>query len=695
MKRYRGVFVPCLILFIFTCCLAYADGVPNAPSITEFGGKTVIAGETIYTNSGQEGVAQPDVLIKGSAPADTQITVYRDGVPSTQTTPAQIMTDSDGKWSAVVTMATGQFNVTATASNQSGSSLPSQSVSVMLDTTVPTVSATVSKIGTRSNGPYMYLVDKIYGIVIANGSDIDWDTVTITLKDKTTDQWISGTQIHDSNRQIDFYPTGGWSVIYREAHEFRITVTAYDKAGNMRSVNRDYVYDNIAPSQPTISHIYDQGTWKAYTSGMTVSTNPPKIRGNVWPVSYQNQGLEAFAVFDNRFHLNKRDYWTTDNGGINFVNGNFDYEFQPGEAFQEGSTSITIYACDSSFRTATRTITLNFTEGTPLTPPMPSSPNFDTLYYTLSNNRRVIGDPTVPNISGTVPARTYEQTVRIFEAPQHDHFWNQRSGSYNYSVVILRSGQQYQNRSGIYDKGEVYVDLNDNNKYDSGEPFLDNNSKGISDGVSYSIPNFLGYVFLENNSSFIKIALVNSYGGSTSRLIGRFHCRTTPPLLQSITITPHQSPYLKLAQKPTQIKVNVQVYGFDWNPVAGTFYGINETVSRLQILENNTVISTKTITWTDLQNVRYEGIFNVSDVNFQPQKQYTVKVRVRDLMENQTVENMYTFVIDTLAPEIVDIIPEPGSEIGRLPNFKANLWDTAYGELEGSGISFGNGDQAI
>jgi hypothetical protein len=30
-----------------------------------------------------------------------------------------------------------------------------------------------------------------------------------------------------------------------------------------------------------------------------------------------------------------------------------------------------------------------------------------------------------------------------------------------------------------------------------------------------------------------------------------------------------------------------------------------------------------------------------------------------------------------------------------LPNFKANLWDTAYGELEGSGISFGNGDQAI
>ncbi|RJP60048.1 MAG: hypothetical protein C4541_04940, partial [Candidatus Auribacter fodinae] len=635
-------------------CSAYAD-VPNAPAFTGFGGKTVVVGETIYTNNNQQGVAQPAVLIQGSAQAGTTITVYRDGTLVSPTVPAQIIVGADGQWSATATMATGDFNITATASNADGESLHSEPVHVVLDTTAPTVTVYVVKIGSRTNMLYMFLVDNIYGRITDSASGVDWSTASISLRDTTLNQNIAGTQAHDSTLQINYYPTPNWDVIYREAHEFRITVTASDKAGNSSSNYRDYIYDHTAPSKPVITHIYDQGTWKPYSSGMTINTNPPKIRGYVQPVNKFNEGPNAYAVFDERFHLNQRTYWRADDGKISIPGGNFDYEFQPGEIFQEGTDTFRMYACDSSYLSASTSITLNFAYGTPAQPPMPTSPNFSTLYPTISNDRQVIGDPTVPDISGTIPAKTYIQTVRIFDASQYGHTWT--GVRYNYSIDVLPAGQQYPNTSG-YDRGEVYIDANDNNQYDAGEDFLNKSSKGVSDGQSYSIPNFSGYVYRENNNCWIKIAVVNQYGSSESRILGRFHCRTTPPTLQSITITPQQSPYLSVSQKPTQIKVNTQISGYDWRP---EFYGVNESISRLQILENDVVIATKTTTWTDLQSLRYEGVFNVSDVTFQPQKMYKAKVRVRDLMTNQTVEDMYTFFIDTLAPQVVDIIPEPGS----------------------------------
>ncbi|MDX9704073.1 MAG: hypothetical protein RBU23_13660, partial [Candidatus Auribacterota bacterium] len=733
MKRYRGVFVPCLILFIiFACCLAYADGVPNAPSITEFGGKTVIAGETIYTNSGQQGVAQPGVLIKGSAPADTQITVYRNGVPSTQTTPAQIITGSDGKWSAVVTMATGQFNVTATASNQSGSSLPSQSVSVMLDTTAPTVTVHVRQTGWRTNNKYMYGHNNMYGVLSDSASGIDWSTATITVKNLTTGADIAGTQANNGVNQIDFYPTAGWGVTQVDKNRYRITVYARDRAGNETQIPavapqipdpwngngwREYIYDSEFPPAPTIFKIWDPthnvftGTGEPssnlpdaegyvnYYPGMTVSKNPTRVKGKIVDtngvpkVNYFNQDHHCWYVWETRYYP-----WvervTTNNGGISLSTGEFIYtwiEEKPTpqspdiQYYDIGDNYITFNAVDSAYLYVGTSIHLKFQYGTPKMPPMPSSPVF------TGGEQKVLGSRIIPDTSGKINKMNDVQTVRIFFAPQSGSYW--LGHGYNYSKVVLPQGWSYVNTTGVYDPGDIYSDTNNNNQYDLGEPFFDVVKPSVSDGESYTIYNFLSFQYPQNSNIYVKVAAVNQYGMSAARSLGRFHHRDIPPSVVSVVMEPKTSPYLSVAQKPTQIVVNVQNSGYDW---AMGFYGLDQPASTIKVYDdNNQQVSTNQTTWTYEGSLKYKGTLNVSNIVFQPQKQYTVQVTARDLMPNQRIQNVYTFVIDTLAPEIVDIIPEPGSEIGRLPNFKANLWDTAYGELEGSGISFGNGDQAI
>jgi len=690
MKNYKHTLFHLFLLLSIYGNLSYADEVPNAPALTEFGTKPVVAGETICTNNNQQGVSQPAVLIKGSAQAGTLITIYKDGTAFTQSVPTQIITASDGKWSATVTIDTGEFNITAIASNQAGESLHSEPVHVILDTTPPVITVVVRQTGWRTNQLYMYGQNNMYGRISDSQAGVNWQTANISVKDLTDNEQIAGTQEHDATVQIDFYPTDGWGVTRENTHRYRITVNASDMAGNSASNYREYIYDSVYPSAAVITHVYDEGTWRPYTSGMTVHTNPPKLKGSVWPVNYKDQGPEAYAIFDNRFYRWNRTYFTTNNGKININNGEFIHEWTPDQVFQEGTTNINLYTVDSANLPKLTTVTLNFSYGTPAPVSIPSSPDLSSLYEVHGGERKVVGSPLIPDFSGTANSVSSVQTIRIFKAPQQGNDWTKNG--YNYSVEIIPSGQQYPNTAGVYDPGEVYSDSNDNDRYDLGEPFLDDNSKGISDGTSYSIPNFLGYEFGQG-TMYLKIAAVNQYGGSSATSLGRFHYMTTPPDIQSVEMQPATASYLAMSQRPTSITVYVQNYGADW---AIYFYGIDETVSKIEVLDdNNNVVSTNETTWTYLQSLRYTGTIDVSNVNFQPQKLYTIRVTARDLMTNQSVENMYSFAIDTLAPQIVDIIPEPGSEIGRLPNFQATLFDTSSEGLNGSGISFGNGDQAI
>lgn len=690
MKLPSRTFFLSVMSFFFCQMSAYGADVPNAPALTEFGPQVIVAGETIYTNNNQQGDAQPDILIKGSAQAGTTIIVYRAGVAISQTSPAQIVAAADGKWSATVTMATGEFDVTATAANQAGTSLHSEPVHVVLDTTPPSIAVTVRQTGWRTNQYYMYGHNNMWGIISDGGSGVNWSTATIGVEDLTDSEQIAGTQEHDSAAQINFYPVGNWSSTQENAHRYRITVTASDRAGNNGTGTREYIYDSVNPSPAVITHVYDQGTWKPYTGGMTVNTNPPKLKGYVWPVDYYNQGPEACLIFDSRFYPWNRSYFTTNNGKIDINTGEFIHEWQSNQVFQQGSTTIYLYTVDSTNLYVTTGVTLNFTYGTPTPPPLPSSPDLCTLYNCSGSERQVLGSPLIPDFSGSANPSSAVQTIRLFYAPQSGDYWV-RSG-YNYSIEILPAGQAYQNTPGAYDPGEVYSDDNDNNQYDTGEPFLDDNSKGTSDGTSYTLTNFRGYNFI-TGTMYLKIAAVNQYGGSSAVSLGRFHYRTTPPVIQSTEVSPVTSPYLAASQIPTQITVNVQNIGYDWNP---TFYGLNQSVSRIEILDAaDTVLSSNTTSWTYLGNLRYEGVLDVTDISFTPQTLYTVRVTAQDNMTNLTVDDSYTFFIDTLPPQVVDIIPPPGSEIGRLPNFQVTLFDTSSGGLNGSGISFGNGDQAI
>ncbi len=694
MHSHNRIYLLNIILFAFFIFSSsvYAD-VPNAPALTAFGGKTVVSGETIYTNNNQQGVAQPAVPVAGSAPAGTEIKIYKDSVLQTQTTPTQIITASDGKWSATVTMATGTFNITATASNSSGQSLHSEAIHVVLDTTAPSISVTVRQTGWRTNQKYMYGHNNMYGNISDSGAGINWQTASISVSDLTDNEQIAGTQEHDGSNQIDFYPTAGWVVTQENTHTYRITVSVYDNAGNLGSNYREYIYDSVNPSGVTNIQIYDQGQWKNYSSGMTVYSNPPIIRGTVSPVNYKNQGPDAYCVFNYRFHPWNTSTVTTDSGRINISTGEFTYQWTESQIFQEGATSISFHTLDSAYLYVVTYISLNFSYGTPAPPPLPSLPVLSQLYNIqgeIGGERQVIGSPLIPDFSGSANQSTSEQTIRIFYAAQSGNDW--LGSIYNYSIVILPAGESYTNTPGVYDPGEVYSDANDNDQYDSGEQFLDNNSKGTSDGQSYSIPNFLGNNF-PHGTMYIKIAAVNQYGGSTANSLGRFHYITTPPDIQSIDIQPVKSPFLASGQIPSSITVNVQNGGYDW---ATFFYAINQSVSKIEVLDDTgSVVSSNATTWTYLQSLRYEGTTNVSNISFQPQKLYTVRVTARDLATNETVEDAYSFFIDTLAPQVVDIIPEPGSEIGRLPNFQATLFDTSSGDLDGSGISFGNGDQAI
>lgn len=728
MARYRWK----LRLFLLSFFLLFLTGnlfsqeIPNPPVISEIGAKQVISGQTVYTNAGQQGQNPVNLTVKGFAQLNTTIKIYNNGVLLT-TSPTTISTNSSGQWTGSVSISTGTIYLTATATNQAGTSLVSERITVILDTTAPYADVYVRQTGWRTNQKYMNGHNNMYGVLTDSASGIDWSTATITVKNLTTGATIAGTTANNGVNQIDFYPSAGWGITQTDKNRYRINVYVRDKAGNEIIIPepqaqiptpwagsgwREYIYDNEYPPAPTIYKIYDpthnifSGTGETssntpdaegyvnYFSGMTLNLNPQvtplKVKGKVVDsngipkVNYSNADHHCWYVWESRYYPWSQRI-STDSGRINLTTGEFIFDWASSYYYNEGYNWITFYAVDSANLYTGTSIYVKFLFGTPLMPPMPTSPYFS------GGEQKVIGSRIIPDTFGKTNKMNNPQTVRLFFAPQSGSYW--LGYGYNLSQEVLPEGQAYVNTVGIYDPGDVYSDTNNNNAYNAGEPFLDVVKPATSDGESYSIYNFLNFEYPANSTIYVKIASSNQYGMSEARSLGRFHHRTIPPSVSSVLITPKTASDLSVAQKPTQIVVNVQNSGYDW---ATSFYGLDQTVSKIEVIDDNSnVVSTNSTSWVYEGSLKYRGTLNVSNVNFLSEKKYTVRVTAKDFMENISVTNSYTFTIDSKEPEVVNLNPAPGALVSTLSNFQATLYDQITGDLNGSGISFGTGDQAI
>jgi len=564
-----------------------------------------------------------------------------------------------------------------------GESSKSPATTVVIDTTAPTTTVYVQQTGWRTNQVYMYGHDQLYGnLSDAGGSGLDLDNTTITVYNNTTSAYVVGTQGNNGVNRVDFYPNN-WGDTKIHMNYYTITVTVKDKAGNVTVGTRSYYYDAVSPPAPTITKVYDP-THNVYTgagepnpnppdgfgyvdyySGMTINANPTNFKGNIWPINTYNTGYDAWFVWESSQYCNWCQNCTVNNGCVDGA-GDFTWIRGPTQYFPEGPVSTTFYATDSANLTGTRTINLIFPYGTPQVPTSTAPYNGGEI--------KIIGGRLIPTITVVASPMGSEQTVRVYDS---NNCWTCTSYSgmpwYNESQVVFPAAQVYNTSAGVYDKGDAFIDLNQNYQWDAGEPYVDSMPNGtVSDGKSVTLPNINGFEFRHNGLTYLVTRSGNTYGQSGVRTIGRFHNNDTfPPTLDEVILTPVDATFLKMADKPTLITAKEHNWGYDWY-TAG--YGVNTGVSKIEVLDTwNNVVSTKPTNWVYDGGLKYRGLLDTS-LDAYPEGKYTIKVTLEDNLTNQTINTSNNFSIDNTPPNAQNIVPPPGS-VSSIPSFNADIVD--------------------
>lgn len=163
----------------------------NVPVITE-------PKASSYTNQGT-------ITVKGTTSPSTKVDLYNDGEKTAETT-----SDADGAFSSDVTLHDGENTITAKASTDSGSTDPSEPVTVVLDQKKPSLTIDSPSDGLKTNHESVTVSGK------AQDDHPDWVKVNGQRADVASDGSYSKRILLDSGDNA-------------------IRVVAQDKAGNRRS----------------------------------------------------------------------------------------------------------------------------------------------------------------------------------------------------------------------------------------------------------------------------------------------------------------------------------------------------------------------------------------------------------------------------------------------------------------------------
>jgi CRISPR/Cas system type I-B associated protein Csh2 (Cas7 group RAMP superfamily) len=224
---------------VFTLTVSAAQVAPPVPSTPDL------------TDASDSGSSHTDNITNvttptftGTAQAGTTVTVY-DGTTSLGTTPA----GTDGSWTFVVPAASalsdGTHSITATATNSGGhTSAPSSALSVLIDTTAPTITAA------RDGTTYA-------------AAHSGWNNTNVTVSYSASDN-TGGSGLVS--------PATGSQVVSSEGANQSVTFSVADVAGNSSSATVSGI--KIDKTAPTVSESINS---PAGTGWYNIATGPAVI----------------------------------------------------------------------------------------------------------------------------------------------------------------------------------------------------------------------------------------------------------------------------------------------------------------------------------------------------------------------------------------------------------------------------------
>lgn len=727
---FWAVAAVCFIATALISSVAFGQAIPNAPVISKIGGKSVIVGETLYTNGGQQGQSSISLSIEGFSEANATVKIY-----NSSTLVATTAAQSNGAFQTSVTVGEGTYSYTATATNAGGTSPASEpAIETKVDTTPPSITAYNRSRWAGDSRWVRNELNSLYAIVSDTGSavlnsGIDFSNATGQIEDQTDGSFVPGTITTDSVNRIDFNPTGGFaSGSFTDTHYYIMTLGIRDKAGNYASDDNDfnidytwgysveflYIYDpdhevalqngelasgepglgSPTPNLPKTVSGHGDG-WVDYYPDMHIYTNPTKIIAKIRS-NLTGDGAPPTSPWMGGPHLaNIRDYIDTwvmlsnrnvhnngliDSNGL-YVTDSMDYEL-PKERVR-----FWLYLRDSAYNRSNDHNCYFYTKSG--APPEPTITHWgaDTTNFSATHNR------IINPLSGTIAESSNNMVAFRYGS------W---PGNVNWKVVVPPSGTSYSNTSG-YETGDTFIDTNNNWQWDAGEPYKNFTKPATSDGRSFTILNPLDQT-IDSNGIFAGYAKV--YDPSTGDISNRTHnshnyyVDVTYPWIDNVNITPSsQSGGITYASLTDLPEIVVDINDSPFNQTYNYAFTFDFEACKIELLDSsNTVINpsdTGTFAKDNLTVSYAKGELDLSTVSGITQGEYTVRFTLVDRFGNTTVDDSTTLVIDGDVPTVTAVIPAPGAMASSLSNFQATVNDINILGEQGSGVMFGSGDQAI
>lgn len=233
---------------------------PNIPTITSIASKSVVLGQTIYTNK------TANLEIFGQCEAENLVEIWIDGNYFDSA-----LGTASGTYTGSATMMLGTHLVSVRAQNLFGTSEFSATATVVIEQTPPTMRMKVFSKGGLSFDNRTYMSNDSVNCEMSlenlsmvasdtGGSGIDITTASMTITDINDagtpvavslpykNPVLGGMRIisPDTARFIPFFNTPFDSLL-QEKHRYRVRCEVADTAGNTGFITRDFVIDNTKP----------------------------------------------------------------------------------------------------------------------------------------------------------------------------------------------------------------------------------------------------------------------------------------------------------------------------------------------------------------------------------------------------------------------------------------------------------------
>ena len=230
---------------------------PNAPTIAQVQGINAVPGVPVPLN------ITTGITISGQSEASNLVKIYIDGVYNKST-----ISDGSGNFSGLADLSPGNHTVKVKAHNGFAESGFSNEISIVIDTTPPTMIKRIYDQSGYVRGERFLSASRAahkittfdFFLTDSGGSGFDIDTAKVVVTDVddsmnpvlavgTYTNPIAGAMSVIAADRVRFVPDVAWNKCLQVGHRYKIAYEVDDFAGNKKAYTFDFVLDETLPGE--------------------------------------------------------------------------------------------------------------------------------------------------------------------------------------------------------------------------------------------------------------------------------------------------------------------------------------------------------------------------------------------------------------------------------------------------------------